>query len=387
MFAQWNPNWQYTFPDPRMELGGQHLYSRILPEVCLALDPDRFYWAGSPAGGPLPDSDHEGDSHWWGLATMHKDMDRRIRHEVYDECRSRFVSEWGVIGPCHVATMREYLRPDELDPAHPAFRVHTNSFEKDTLAAAIRHHYQDPEGMPLDRWVRCGQLVQAVLFGRSIESMRFRKRDPEDDCAGALIWMFNDCWGETGWTPLDHALRRKASFHWIRNACLPVRALVRRRGDELVVRAVNDTRAAVRLRVHHGWLRIDGSATAVTADEVLVGANGMAEIARAAIPGPERMAPEDWIFATWAEGDGVEPVPCTWTLLPHRRLRTVDPGIAVRVDGGRITLTARAYAHGVGHPDDGDRRFSDNWFDLLPGVPRTITCHGPLPADLRFAPI
>jgi hypothetical protein len=162
---------------------------------------------------------------------------------------------------------------------------------------------------------------------------------------------------------------------------------VRRRGDDLVVRVVNDSRSARHLRVHHGWLRVDGSASEVVTTMIDAPANGMVEIARCALPDPGRRPPEDWIFATWAEGEGVEAIPCTWTLLPHRRLRTIDPRIAVRIDGDRITLTAQAYAHGVGHPDDGAALFSDNWFDLLPGLPKTITCLGTMPAELRFQPI
>lgn len=37
---------------------------------------------------------------------MNKEINRRINHEVFDECKSRFVSEYGVIGPCHINSVR-----------------------------------------------------------------------------------------------------------------------------------------------------------------------------------------------------------------------------------------------------------------------------------------
>ena len=36
------------------------------------------------------------------------------------------------------------------------------------------------------------------LTPRAVEALRFRKLDPADDCQGALIWSYSDCWGETG---------------------------------------------------------------------------------------------------------------------------------------------------------------------------------------------
>ena len=75
-----------------------------------------------------------------------------------------------------------------------------------------------------------------------MEALRFRKNDPVDDCQGALIWSYSDCWGETGWSIIDYYLRRKASYYWFRRACTPVvKVIVRQRGEVLVMLLVNDT--------------------------------------------------------------------------------------------------------------------------------------------------
>jgi hypothetical protein len=159
---------------------------------------------------------------------------------------------------------------------------------------------------------------------------------------------------------------------------------VRRRENVLVTRVVNDTREERRLAVHRGWLRLDGGAREIAARELAVPANGMVEVARSPIPDPAVMPREEWLYAAWAEGEGVETAPCIWTLLPHRRLRTVEPQLEVRIEGRRLTLTASAYAHAVGHDDEGGSLLSDNWFDLLPGVPKTILCLGAKPDAICF---
>jgi beta-mannosidase len=382
-FSEWWGNYSLEYPHPDLKISGRHVFSRILPEACLVLDPDRPYWPGSPAGGERPNSQIEGDCHFW--KTLHKDVEQRISHELYDQCRARFVSEYGIIGPCHPASIRTWLRPEEMRLDHPAWATHCNKFERDTTRVAVARFYADLKGLSLEDYLRYGQIFQAVMYERTLDAFRFRKRDPVDDCAGALIWMWNDCWGENGWTPIDYCLRRKPGWYAIRRACLPVRAIVRRRGNALVTRVVNDTREERRLTIHHGWMRLDGSAREVAVGELMAPANGMVELARSPIPDPAVMPHEEWLYAAWAEGAGLESAPCIWTLLPHRRLRTVRAPIDARVEGRRIVLTASAYAHAVGHDGEGGPLLSDNWFDLLPGLPKTIVCLGASPDAICFS--
>jgi beta-mannosidase len=382
-FKEWWGNDEFEYPDPRLKLGGRIVFSRILPQICMDLDPNRPYWPGSPAGGESPESETEGDTHWWEPGTMNDKLERRYRHEIYDECKSRFVSEYGVIGPCHLESNREFLRPDEINVDHNAWKIHTNLFDKETTPAAICYHYAEPEELSIEDTIRYGQMFQGVLYGRSIESMRFRKLDPEDDCAGALIWMVNDCWGETGWTPIDYYLRRKASYYWIKRACAPVRAIVRRRGSNLVTRVVNDTLTPRSLTVTCGYVRVDGSASELLSREIEVAANGMREVARDAIPLGDK-AHDEWIFVAYCEGEGVAADPCVWTLVPHRRLKLCEPRVNVKTTGRTIELSSPVYCHGVRHHDAGKAMFSDNYFDLIPGVPKMIDSVGDMPSQLKF---
>lgn len=381
-FAQWW-NAGKTADDPQLGVGGSRLYNQVLPEVCRSLDPQRPYWPSSPCGGALPNDEMAGDCHWWHGCTMNADMERRIRHEVFDECRARFVSEYGVIGPCHLDSVRQFLRPEERQVGSRAWRAHTNQFEKETTPAAIRRHYAEPEGLAVADYILYGQLFQATLYGRSLEALRFRKGDRRDDCQGALIWMFDDCWGETGWTPIDYYLRRKPSYYWIRRACAPVRAIVRRRGRHLVTRVVNDTLQPVEVLLCGGWLRVDGSRTRVAQQRVTVPANQALEAMREPIPAPRVQDPRQWLYAAWLE-DG-DPDPSIWTLVPHRSLELPATPLTVQRLGTQIAVTSPVYAHAVHYPDRGRALLSDNYFDLLPGVPKRLRWLTPtLPRELTF---
>jgi len=368
--------------------GGWRLYNQVLPDVCRALDPCRPYWPGSPAGGEDPTSETAGDCHWWQPATMNRDIARRIDHEVYDQCRGRFVSEYGVIGPVHLRSVKRFLEPAQRRVGSRAWREHTNTFEKGTLPAAITRHYADAERLDMADYILYGQMFQATMYGRSLEALRFRRFDARDDCQGALIWMYNDCWGEHGWTPIDYYLRRKPSYYWIRNALAPVKAIVRRRADRLIVRALNDTLKPASVTLHHGWMRLDGAANALHTRQLALPANSMRELVRARISAAQTRDPKQWLYAAWLSGGQGENAPSIWTLLPHRQLALGTPEIDVQIRGRTLILQSPVYCHGVHHADDGKPLFSDNYFDLLPHVPRRVRCTAErVPDRLRFRAI
>ena len=375
----WNPD-----KEKPLELGGAKLYNQLLPELCDRLDPRRPYLPSSPCGGEAPNSELDGDCHWWFPFFMNADINRRIRPEVFDECRSRFVSEYGVIGPCHLDSIREYMGQEEIDTGSKAWKMHTNTFEKETVPAAIRLHYSEPEQLSLPEYVQYGQMFQAIVHGRAMEALRFRKGDASDDCRGALIWSYSDCWGETGWSILDYYLRRKASYYWFRRACAPVKVIVRRRGDTLVGRIVNDTLRPFSGSAEIGWWRLDGGAVDVELKRgVQVPANSMLEVGGVRIPAAETRDPQSWLCAALLrDPDGTVIDQSTWQMLPFRELATIDnPEIKVEESGsGLYNVSSNVYCHGVHIEDHGREVISDNWFDLLPGILVQVHSAAPLRA-------
>jgi beta-mannosidase len=364
---------------------GQRLYNEILPDVCRTLDPARPYWPSSPFGGPTPNCETDGDCHWWHPFTMNPDIGRRIRHEVFDECKARFVSEYGVIGPLGLDSVADCLKPGERTPASRAWKVHTNTFEKETLPAAIRRHYAEPEGLAVKDYVLFGQLFQAQMYGGSVEALRFRKGDSRDDCQGALIWMYADCWGETGWTLVDYYLRRKASYYAFRRACAPVKAIVRQRGGALVTRVVNDTLAPVEAELACGWTRLDGREARLRQRRVRVPANGMVEVAREALPAESALDRREWIYLARLSGAGLEDAPSLWLGRPVRELALARPQWRAEPRGDAVELCSPVFCHAVHAEDRGRALLSDNYFDLLPGVPKRVRrLDGGRAAALRF---
>jgi beta-mannosidase len=238
------------------------------------------------------------------------------------------------------------------------------------VAAAIRLHYAEPEQLTMADYLLYGQMFQAIMHGHAMEALRFRKNDPVDDCQGALIWSYSDCWGETGWSILDYYLRRKASYYWFRRACAPLKIIVRQRQQRQVTRIVNDTLQPFTGVVEAGWWPLDGSRRDVASGPVTVPANSMLEVASALLLAGEQRDPRRWLYAAVLRGeDGVARDQSLWTLRPHRELVLSTPEIrVVPMAGGGLEVSSPVYCHGVHVEDHGHELISDNWFDLLPGV-------------------
>jgi len=60
------------------------------------------------------------------------------------------------------------------------------------------------------------------MYGYSLEAIRFK-----EDCSGSLFWMYNDTWGEVGWTIIDYYLNREPSYYFVKRAFAPVKFIMR----------------------------------------------------------------------------------------------------------------------------------------------------------------
>jgi beta-mannosidase len=353
-------------------MGGSALYSKLLPDICHTLDPVRPYWPGSPFGGVEPNSEISGDYHWWGKGGPAEAADLRYGQAAADACRGRFVSEYGVLGPPVVASIRQYLASDEPSAESIAWKIHTNmsdvSDRGSAIEAGIRYHYGNPDDLTIPQYLIYGQMCQAILHGRVVEALRFRKQDPQNACAGALVWSFNDTWGEIGWSIVDHYGRRKPSYYWFRRAAAHVKVLVRSHEGRLVTRVVNDTLDRYRASVRCGWMRLDGGSSELQEHVITIPSNGVVEVARAALPRARERDPSKWLYAAILRGEGIADDQSIWLLAPHRELALSKPVFRSEVRGNVLELQASAYCHGVHLDDEGAEVLADNYLELLPGL-------------------
>lgn len=346
------------------KLLGVRLFDEVLPAVVAAEDPHRPYWPGSPWGNTEtdPSGERDGDCHYWNV--WHGEGD--WRH--FTKCSARFVSEFGFSGPPDRRTLENVLLADDLGADTPAMRWHDKTNKGyDTYLGYISLHYPAPE--TYEDLVYFGQLNQADAMRFGIE--HFRRLRPHT--MGTLVWQLNDCWPVQSWAWIDHALRPKAAWYAAKRFYAPLLlSLWLGDADTLRVSLVNDDahrdrRDILRLRGYGA----DGSVVWSADSEVGVGA-ATSEVVH------ETPLPHDAAFVHATFGD----VESTLLLVEPKELALPAADLRITVDPGPdevTTLTVAADSPALCVMlwlEDADATWGDNFFHVLPGVPRTVEVGG-----------
>lgn len=346
---------------------GLLLANRCAREAVWRNCPEIPYWNSSPYGGARPGEEDEGDVHYWSQCMMNPDMQKRIEPREYERVHARFVSEYGYPGPTCLATMREYLGQEAIDRNSEAWKLHTNTFEKDTVAAGIAKHYGDPEGLSLEEYILYAGMVQSTMLEESLETLRAKLF-----CAGSLFWMYNDCWGEVGWSIVDYALRRKIAYYGVRRAFAPVRLILRKVGEMAIIVGCNDAPEPTFLEGMLGYVALDGADARQRRVRFEIPA-GRSIVLREALP---QYDVRRGVFAFLPDAPEADAA-----VLRRTDIRQMEIAGQAQIEecqavGEDLAVVVRAsrYTHGVYFA--GDMPCSEEYFDLLPGQRKRVILYG-----------
>ncbi len=363
---------------------GETLYAQILPEVCRRLDPSRPYWQSSPFGGADPNSVGEGDRHSWDVWSGWRDY----THYLHDT--GRFISEFGFQAPPHLLTIETFTEPQDRYPNSAVMEHHNKQGEgTERLYRFMAGHFRVPDDFA--QWVRVAQLVQGEALKTGIVHWRRRKFKT----AGALFWQLNDCWPVVSWSVLDYFGRPKAGYYYAKRSFAPVLVSVAMDGETPVVWVVNDTLTEVNgtlvVKVQDLW----GGMLHERLEVVTMEPNTSQRLD--AVPLPDGFDPHrHFISAEFYVVIGEITEPLSYDalfLVPYKHLTFPSDvvgmeAVEVKGDQGKVRLKAKAFAKGVWLEVDGDPDafWSDNAFDFLPGMTRTVAAQLSRPmteAELR----
>ncbi|OGO81240.1 MAG: hypothetical protein A2Y21_06115 [Clostridiales bacterium GWC2_40_7] len=346
---------------------GSRIYNYIAPAVVRRNCPEIPYWNSSPYGGKHPNGSDVGDRHHWLDCMMNEDMHKRIIPEEYDKVTAKFVSEYGYIGPLKPSSVAQYLDGAPFDITGEVWQHHNNTFEKDTVVAGIRYHYTDPETLNIDSYLLYAGLCQGLMYAYSLEAFRYKK-----DCSGGLFWMYNDCWGETGWTIIDYYMRRKISYYFVKRALAPVKIILREDKGVIDAAGINETPEVVELNLEYGYTSYDGSIK-----EVKTTVLGLQPFSREYVLSFPKGLYDDkkGIYFIKAANEKVLPA-----LLRTQTYRESEVPLTIitvqdfqRIGSDiKLIVSSCCYAHAVHFSLSDDVKLSDEYFDLMPGEKRQI---------------
>ena len=359
-----------------MERGYNVLFREVLPQMVERLDGTRFYMHSSPyeANWGRPNSWKTGDSHNWG--TWHG----RKPFESFDTDVPRFMSEYGFQAFPEMKTIRTFAEEKDFELESPVMNAHQKADIGNALIRqTMRLYYMVPE--KFEDLVYVGLVLQGQGIRHGIEA--HRRNRPY--CMGSLFWQLNDSWPVVSWSGIDYYGNWKALMYQSKRAFAPILINAIKEGDDVCVYLVSDElqdHDGVRLDVE--LMDFDGKAHGKWTQSGMLAANSSVLFMkkRADELQGKLSAANSLLHFTLKAKNGVTLADDVFYFaypkdqkLPEANIET---SVKRRGDAIEMTLKTAKLARDifVEVPVQGVR-FTDNFFDLLPGQRKKITITSP----------
>lgn len=345
--------------------------NRTIETNLKSTDQHANWWPSSPSPGPLSfgdawHDDSSGDMHFWSVWHEGRDFDH------YRDIAPRFCSEFGFQSYPSMPVIKRFANPGDFNIASPVMESHQkNSGGNARIAETMFRYFRFP--VDFESFVYLSQVQQAIAIKTAVTHWRTLK----PHCMGTLFWQLNDSWPVCSWSSLNHGGSWKLLHHMARHFYAPVMATLVpatlvSNGDQLLVKAVNDTGAPVKLALEVLALSLTGQTRRLAMSSVEVPTD------RAVNPlvlDHSALGPQELVLLRWASETGHggcdlhAPKPYKAYDLPASAvsLSNVRDG-----DGYTVTVSAKALAFFVAVEADVPGRFSDNGFHVLPDEPVSI---------------
>jgi len=357
---------------------GTKIWEEIFPELVEKLDPQRFYWNGSPYSGKGIKANHPtyGDTHFWDLHSNCWDFREYNRHF------GSFISETGIQSMPDFRTSLTIGEPGDKNLQSFVFdtRNHFESSQKNDrlikFTGAIFRVSDD-----FKEAVILSNLAQAMYLKYGIEHWRSLAYD----CAGILIWQLNDCWPAISWSAIDYNAIPKASYYLLKKAYQKdIVGYIQRYSNnyspeinskgKLFVASEKDglKKGKITLNVYN----VDGDLLETKEFKVELEGRGVAILGEIELPKyrKRRFNCIAEFVLQWDDGNTARNL---YTFSRPKHMNLPKPKIElIQKNSKTIIVKTDKFAKGIYffHPDL-EIIFDDNYFDLLPNKEKIVTAN------------
>ncbi|WP_248925918.1 beta-mannosidase [Paenibacillus hamazuiensis] len=350
------------------------IFHRILPAAVNAYAPGMSYWPSSPLCALTGDSrqhayatSKDGDTHYWGVWHAVEPF------ENYNVKVSRFVSEYGFQSFPEYRTVRTYAEESEMALESPVMLAHQKNNRGNQLIKEYMDIYMK-EPKDFAGFLYMSQVLQAEAMKMAIEAHRRRK----PFCMGSLYWQMNDCWPVASWAGMDYYGNWKAMQYYARRSFQDVAVSLYEKGSgQLELYVLSDQLAEVNGELAFRLMDFDGVILWQQQCAVRIPANSSQQVL--AWDRNELLRdrdPASVLFQAELRSQGSVLDKKEHYFESHKNLRLTRPAIQLAVsadsDGTKVVLETDVLAKQVWLSAESDGRFTDNFFDLIPGQPQTV---------------
>ena len=364
--------------------GYDKLFHQLLPTKVKELDADRFYIHSSPylANWGRPESWGIGDSHNWGVWYGQKTF------ESLDTDLPRFMSEFGFQSFPEMKTIATFAAPEDYQIESEVMNAHQKSSIGNALIRTyMERDYIIPE--KFEDFVYVGLVLQGQGMRHGLEA--HRRNRPY--CMGTLYWQLNDSWPVVSWSGIDYYGNWKALHYQAKRAFAPVHINPLLEGDNLCVYLLSDhldTREKLTLEMRLTNFAGKKAGRTVVLPSLTLPANTSQCVYRTSLttlffPAKRPLADDlrhCFMQLTLKDKSGHTVAETVYFFRKTKDLLLPKTTVSCKIkqkDGVcELTLLSPCLAKDVfiEIPLQG-ARFSDNFFDLLPGERKTVVITSP----------
>ena len=330
------------------------------------------YWPSSPSANfeEIPDNQHNGDMHYW--AVWHQEAPA----QDYTKQFPRFMTEYGFQSFPDMRTIRSFAnKPEDFNIHSIVMQAHQkNKGGNERILTYMLREYREPKDFA--SFVYLSQVQQAEII--KIGAEHLRRQRPRT--MGSLYWQLNDCWPVASWSSIDYYGHWKALHYYARRFYDDVLISPYLYDDKVSIYVVSDKLQPFTGTIHTRLLDFTGKDLMDQTKDIQVPAQSSAiylsfDNADLAAKGDPRSS--FLVVDLEVEGKKVSRNLVFFDVTHNLQLPVTPKIEATLSQSGKdytISLVSQMLARSV-YISFGDIDFesSDNYFDLLPGEPITIT--------------
>jgi beta-mannosidase len=330
------------------------------------------YWPSSPSADfeEIPDNQHNGDMHYWQV------WHAQAPAQDYTKQFPRFMTEYGFQSFPEMRTIRTFAeKPEDFDIRSTVMQAHQkNKGGNERILTYMLREYREPKDFA--SFVYLSQVQQAEIIKIGAEHLRRQK----PRVMGSLYWQLNDCWPVASWASIDYYGRWKALNYYARRFYDDLLISPFLHDDKVDVYVVSDKLQPLSGTIHARLLDFSGNTLLDQTKDIQIPAQSSAiylafDKAELAAKGDAHRS--FLVFDLEVAGKKV-----SRNLIFFDAMHSLDLPVMPKIEATlnkagaeyTITLQSSKLARGVNISfGDIDVETSDNYFDLLPGEPATVT--------------
>jgi beta-mannosidase len=195
-------------------------------------------------------------------------------------------------------------------------------------------------------------------------------------CMGSLYWQLNDCWPVTSWSTLDYYGNWKAAHYQVKESFAPILLAVTENVDGLSIIGSNDNMEVKEGIVTAKLIDFSGNELWTASKECTLDVEKNTtcmQISNADLPKFEK---EKTVLIIEFNSNQKKVVTYHYFVKP-KELQLEKPTIEIKIVGETlIELKTNTLAKNV-YLQANDAFFEENYFDLIPGIPKIIKTQKP----------